>query len=119
MLHEVLDRLDAQLRRVGIEKSLLVRMTGCPNGWARPYMAELGLVGSGVNQYQLWLGGTPNLQRLAQPFLQRMPLQELETTIEPLLKSWKEAGGRRSFGDHIQRLGDQTVAELLGTSAPA
>ena len=119
ILPEVLDRLDAQLRRLGIEKSLLVRMTGCPNGCARPYMAELGLVGSGVNQYQLWLGGTPNLQRLAQPFLQRMPLQELETTIEPLLKSWKEAGGRRSFGDHIQRLGDQTVAELLGTSAPA
>ena len=119
ILPEVLDRLDAQLRRLGIEKSLLVRMTGCPNGCARPYMAELGLVGSGVNQYQLWLGGTPNLQRLAQPFLQRMPLQELETTIEPLLKSWKDAGGRRSFGDHIQRLGDQTVAELLGTSAPA
>ena len=82
-------------------------------------MAELGLVGSGVNQYQLWLGGTPNLQRLARPFLQRMPLDDLETTIEPLLKSWKAAGGRRSFGDHIQRLGDQTVAELLGTSAPA
>ncbi|MEB3167543.1 MAG: NADPH-dependent assimilatory sulfite reductase hemoprotein subunit, partial [Synechococcaceae cyanobacterium] len=47
ILPEVLDRLDAQLRRLEIEKSLLVRMTGCPNGCARPYMAELGLVGDG------------------------------------------------------------------------
>ena len=113
----VLERLDALLRRLEIEKSLLVRMTGCPNGCARPYMAEIGLVGSGVNQYQLWLGGTPNLQRLAQPFLQRMPLDDLETTLEPLFISWKEAGGRRSLGDHVQKLGDQAVAELLGAPA--
>ena len=119
VLPNVLNRLEQQLERLEIEKPLLLRMTGCPNGCARPYMAELGLVGSGVNQYQLWLGGTPNLQRLARPYLQRMPLDDLETTIEPLLRSWKDAGGRRSFGDHIQRLGDQTVAELLGTSAPA
>ena len=44
----MLDRLDAQLRRLEIEKSLLVRMTGCPNGCARPYMAELGLRATGV-----------------------------------------------------------------------
>ena len=113
----MLERLDALLRRLEIEKSLLVRMTGCPNGCARPYMAEIGLVGSGVNQYQLWLGGTPNLQRLAQPFLQRMPLDDLETTLEPLFISWKEAGGRRSLGDHVQKLGDQAVAELLGAPA--
>ena len=92
-------------------------MTGCPNGCARPYMAELGLVGNGVNQYQLWLGGTPNLQRLARPYLEKLPLDDLETTIEPLLLSWKAAGGRRSFGDHIEKLGDQAVSELLETAA--
>ena len=113
----VLERLDAQLRRLEIDKSVLIRMTGCPNGCARPYMAELALVGSGVNQYQLWLGGSANLQRLAQPFLQRMPLEELEQTIEPLLISWKQAGGRRSLGDHVEKLGDQAVSELLGAAA--
>ena len=96
---------------------MLIRMTGCPNGCARPYMAELGLVGNGVNQYQLWLGGTPNLQCLARPFIEKLPLAELEATIEPLLLSWKAAGGRRSLGDHIAKLGDQTVAELLSTAA--
>ena len=117
ILPDVLDRLDAQLRRLEIEKSLLVRMTGCPNGCARPYMAELGLVGNGVNQYQLWLGGTPNLQRLARPYLEKLPLDDLETTLEPLLLSWKAAGGRRSFGDHIEKLGDQEVSALLTASA--
>ena len=99
------------------EKSLLVRMTGCPNGCARPYMAELGLVGNGVNQYQLWLGGTPNLQRLARPYMEKLPLDDLEKTLEPLLLSWKAAGGRRSFGDHIEKLGDQEVNALLTASA--
>ena len=113
-LPDVLERLEAQLDRLEIEKSILVRMTGCPNGCARPYMAELGLVGDGVNQYQLWLGGTPNLSRLAEPYLERMPLDELESTIEPLLLGWKAAGGRRSFGDYVAKLGHDQVKELLG-----
>ena len=113
VLPDVLERLDSQLKQLEIKKSILVRMTGCPNGCARPYMAELGLVGSGVNQYQLWLGGSANLQQLARPFLQKMPLEDLEATIEPLLQSWKEAGGRRGFGEHISKLGDATVQEML------
>ena len=113
VLPDVLERLDSQLNHLEIKKSILVRMTGCPNGCARPYMAELGLVGSGVNQYQLWLGGSANLQQLARPFLQKMPLEDLETTIEPLLQSWKKAGGRRGFGEHITKLGDATVQEML------
>ena len=117
ILPSVLDRLDALLQRLDIDQSLLVRMTGCPNGCARPYMAELGLVGSGVNQYQLWLGGTPNLQRLARPFLQKMPLDQLESTLEPLLIDWKQCGVRRSFGAHINRIGDDFVRQLLGTEA--
>jgi sulfite reductase (ferredoxin) len=119
VLPGVLERLDALLSRLEIRRPVLVRMTGCPNGCARPYMAELGLVGSGVNQYQLWLGGTPNLARLAEPYLQRLCLDDLEQTLEPLLRSWKEAGGRRSFGDHVARLGRPAVMDLLATADPA
>ena len=80
-------------------------------------MAELGLVGDGVNQYQLWLGGTPNLTRLAEPYLEKMPLEKLESTIEPLLLGWKAVGGRRSFGDYVAKLGREQVQELLGSAA--
>ncbi len=117
ILPQVLDRLDAQLRRLEIEKPMLVRMTGCPNGCARPYMAELGLVGDGVNQYQVWLGGTPNLTRLAEPYVEKMPLEKLESTLEPLLLGWKAAGGRRSFGDYVAKLGREQVESLLAATA--
>jgi sulfite reductase (ferredoxin) len=116
---EVLERLDNQFQRLGISKSVLVRMTGCPNGCARPYMAEIGLVGSGVDQYQLWLGGTPNLSQLAEPYLERMPLEQLETTLEPLLQAWNQAGGRRSFGAFVHASGREQVLELLqGSTRP-
>jgi len=115
ILPAVLERLEGLRQRLGISKSFLVRMTGCPNGCARPYMAEIGLVGSGVDTYQLWLGGTPGLTSLARPFLERMPLAELETTLEPLLRAWEdEAGPRTSLGDWIAKVGDERVSALLG-----
>ena len=116
-LPAVLERLEAQFRRLGIDKPVLVRMTGCPNGCARPYMAEIGLVGSGVDQYQLWLGGTPGLNNLAEPYLEKMPLDALETTLEPLLQAWKQAGGRRSLGAFIAAAGRQQVSTLLASGS--
>ncbi len=112
-LPSVLERVENLLNKLEINTPILIRMTGCPNGCARPYMAELALVGSGLNQYQLWLGGTPNLQHLAKPFLQRMPLETLESTLEPLLINWKETGKNSSLGEHIKKLGDQVVLDLL------
>jgi sulfite reductase (ferredoxin) len=116
ILPAVLDRLDALLQKLGISKSVLVRMTGCPNGCARPYMAEIGLVGSGVDQYQLWLGGSPNLSRLAEPYLEKMPLEQLEATLEPLLQAWQAAGGRRSLGDFVVKSGRPAVEALLAAA---
>ncbi|MFM9100633.1 MAG: NADPH-dependent assimilatory sulfite reductase hemoprotein subunit, partial [Cyanobium sp.] len=119
ILPEVLERLEAQFQALGIERQVLVRMTGCPNGCARPYMAEIGLVGSGVNAYQLWLGGTPGLTQLARPYLQRLPLERLEATLEPLLCAWRDSGGRRSFGAFVNSLGEGQVEALLGADEPA
>ena len=113
ILPAVLERLDTLLQRNGISKSVLVRMTGCPNGCARPYMAEIGLVGSGVDQYQLWLGGTPNLSRLAEPYLEKMALADLEVTLEPLLQAWQGAGGRSSLGDFVTKSGRPAVDAWL------
>ena len=56
-------------------KQMHVRMTGCPNGCARPYMAEVGLVGDGPNSYQLYLGGSSNQTRLAEVYMERMKMQ--------------------------------------------
>lgn len=52
----ILDRIRALLIKVGLEQEhFIIRMTGCPNGCARPYLAELGFVGNGPDTYQIWL----------------------------------------------------------------
>ena len=113
ILPEVLTRIENLLTDMNIEKTILFRMTGCPNGCTRPYMAELALVGSGQNKYQLWLGGSKNLQRLAKPYLQRMELDDLEKTIQPLLEFWKNNSAEKDFGDFINNQKESFITNLL------
>ncbi len=113
ILPEVLIRIEKLLNDMNIEKTILFRMTGCPNGCTRPYMAELALVGSGQNKYQLWLGGSKNLQRLAKPYLQRMELDDLEKTIQPLLEYWKISSTKIDFGDFINNQKESLITNLL------
>ncbi|KAI5017098.1 hypothetical protein ZWY2020_037476 [Hordeum vulgare] len=76
----ILKRIRAVFDKVGIkeEESVVVRITGCPNGCARPYMAEVGFVYDGPNSYQIWLGGTPNQTTLAEMFMNKVKLQDIE-----------------------------------------
>ena len=76
-LPDVNRRIRSLLGNLGFDESeqFVIRMTGCPNGCTRPYMAELGFVGDGPNSYQLWLGGTPSQTRLAEAFKERMKIQ--------------------------------------------
>ena len=113
ILPSVLKRIDDLIKSLNINKSILLRMTGCPNGCTRPYMAELALVGSGQNKYQLWLGGSKNLQRLAKPYLQRMELDDLEKTLKPLLIHWKECDLDSDFGDFINSQSESLIINLL------
>ncbi len=113
ILPQVLTRIEKLLNNLNIEKTILFRMTGCPNGCTRPYMAELALVGSGQNKYQLWMGGSKNLQRLAKPYLQKMDLEDLEKTIKPLLESWKKSSSKIDFGDFINNQKDSIIVDLI------
>lgn len=69
-------------------------MTGCPNGCARPYMAEIGLVGDGPNSYQLYLGGSANQTRLAEVYMERMKMQVRASCI--IRRVWVHMGGFRA-----------------------
>ena len=108
VLPEMLARIKDVMVRVGLpaDEPLVVRMTGCPNGCARPYMAELGFVGSAPEAYQVWLGGTPNQTRLAVPFVEKLPAAELESFLEPLFAYFKQARAEgESFGEFCHRVG--------------
>ncbi len=113
ILPDILERIDNLLKSLDIEKTILFRITGCPNGCSRPYMAELALVGSGLNKYQLWLGGSKNLQRLAKPYLQRMPLENMETILTPLLLEWSKYSLDVDFGDFVDKNEDSFILDLL------
>ncbi len=107
VLPSIIERIKKLLVQVGLPDShFVIRMTGCPNGCARPYMAELGLVGSAPNAYQIWLGGTPNQTRLAEAYLEKCPDEEIEKHLEPLLIYFKqEKKSDESFGEFCARVG--------------
>ncbi|KAL0389321.1 UNVERIFIED_CONTAM: Sulfite reductase 1 [ferredoxin], chloroplastic [Sesamum calycinum] len=95
-------------------ESVVIRITGCPNGCARPYMAELGLVGDGPNSYQIWLGGTPNQTSLAKTFKDKVKIQDFEKVLEPLFYHWKRKRlSKESFGDFTNRVGHEKLLELV------
>jgi len=121
IIPQVLERIQQLLIQVGLQdEHFVVRMTGCPNGCARPYMAELGLVGSGPNQYQLWLGGSPDQTRLARPLIDRVPLDDLEVTLEPLFVYFRDARQpRESFGDFCDRIGLHALQQFRDTYDPS
>mgnify|MGYP000490872319 CR=1 FL=1 len=103
----VLGRIRELLAQVGLpDESFIVRMTGCPNGCARPYLAELAFVGNGPNTYQVWLGAAPNQTRLAKVYLEKMNLDDLEATLKPVFTFFKnERHPSESFGDFCDRVG--------------
>lgn len=92
------------------DDTLIVRMTGCPNGCARPYMAELGFVGDGPNSYQVYLGGNLAQTQLAQLYADRVKLKDLDAFLEPLFQAFAQTRtqGER-FGDWAARLGTSGV----------
>ncbi|XP_060667898.1 sulfite reductase [ferredoxin], chloroplastic [Ziziphus jujuba] len=113
---DILKRIRAVFEKVGLKysESMVIRVTGCPNGCARPYMAELGLVGDGPNSYQIWLGGKPNQTSLARPFMNKVKIQDLEKVLEPLFYHWKrKRQSKEPFGDFTTRLGFEKLQELV------
>jgi sulfite reductase (ferredoxin) len=114
---DILVRIRSLLEKVGLpNEHFIVRMTGCPNGCARPYLAELAFVGTGPNMYQVWMGAAPNQTRLAKVFLEKMNIDDLEKTLEPvfvLFKKEKKSG--ESFGDFCDRIGLDAIHQFAGT----
>ncbi len=119
-LPSVLARVRKLLVRLGLENETFVtRMTGCPNGCARPYMAELGFVGSAVDEYQVWLGGSFNATRLAQPYVQRLHIDHLEKGLEPLFVYFKnERLAEEGFGDFCDRIGNEDLRKFADAYVP-
>jgi sulfite reductase (ferredoxin) len=114
-LPEVIDELDLELQRLGLDQETIsVRMTGCPNGCARPYQSEVGLVGRSGDKYTVFVGGNLVGSRLNYQLKDLVPLKDIVRTLRPVLESFKvQRQGDESFGDYCQRVGPDTLRSLV------
>lgn len=111
-LPDLITKIDSILDEFGLSKEeIVIRMTGCPNGCGRPYLAEIGLIGKSPGYYNLYLGGSFNGSRLNNLYKETIPeqkiLEELRIIIEDFSKSRIE---NERFGDFVIR--KKYVAEI-------
>ena len=87
-----------------------MRMTGCPNGCARPYTADLAFVGRSLGKYVVYVGGNMEGTRLAPTYADLVPLDQLVPTVRPLFERFRDERlpGER-FGDFWARVGLQPL----------
>ena len=105
-LPSLITRLEALLAEVGLAgQEITIRMTGCPNGCARPYMAEIGLVGKAPGRYQVWLGGNEASTRLNRLYRDMVKDPDIVTELRPLFARYaqEQLAGER-FGDWVARV---------------
>ncbi|SDM20856.1 sulfite reductase (NADPH) beta subunit [Modicisalibacter muralis] len=106
-LPSLIDKLDNVMDEAGLaDDAIVVRMTGCPNGCARPYLAEIGFVGKALGRYNLYLGGNFTGERLNKLYRENIDeatvMQELTALIQRYAKE-REDG--EHFGDFVIRAG--------------
>jgi sulfite reductase (ferredoxin) len=111
--------IDAELVALGLhDRGINVRMTGCPNGCARPYVAEIGLVGRTLNRYDLRLGGDANGLRLNETVETGVPLEEIVPRLRPILEAYRsEQRANETFGEFCARQGVAGLQSLAAVPA--
>ena len=105
MLPGFIDRIEKLLAEAGLaDEEIIIRSTGCPNGCARPYMAEIGFVGKAPGRYQVWLGGDHTGSRLNRLWKEVIKEDEMEGEFRPVFTRFaQERQPGERFGDWCQR----------------
>ena len=106
MLPGMLDRIETLCDQAGLKgEEIIIRSTGCPNGCARPYMAELAFVGKGPGRYQVYVGGNAAGTRLNRVWKDMLKEAELESELGPVLSRFaRERSDGERFGDWCDRV---------------
>jgi sulfite reductase (ferredoxin) len=108
----ILDRFEEELEGLGLRDApLTIRMTGCPNGCARPYTADLAFVGRSLGLYNVYVGGGLAGDRLVDLYRADVAIDDLLSSVRPLLARWAaERSEGEGLGDFYQR--------IIGRSSP-
>jgi sulfite reductase (ferredoxin) len=115
VLPGIIDQIEVELARLGLSaEAFAIRMTGCPNGCARPYNADIGLVGKTADKYTIYLGGRILGDRLNFIYQDLVPTDRIATTLVPVFTCFKsERQEGEGFGDFCDRLGPEKLAALV------
>jgi sulfite reductase (NADPH) hemoprotein beta-component len=110
-LPELLDKIEDSLKQHGLQdQDINIRMSGCPNGCSRPYLAEIGLVGKAPGRYQLYLGAARDGSRLNRLVLENVDEQGILRALDQALIQFKyDRKDTESFGDYAHRIGSDLV----------
>ncbi|KAJ1665986.1 Sulfite reductase [NADPH] subunit beta [Coemansia sp. RSA 1813] len=106
-LPRLIDLLDTILDEAGLRHdAIVIRMTGCPNGCARPYNAEIAFVGKAPGAYNLYLGGSHSGERLNKIFRETLTEEQILEVLAPIIKQYAlERNDAEHFGDFVIRKG--------------
>ena len=106
ILPGLIDRIEKLCAEVGLAgQEIIIRSTGCPNGCARPYLAEIGFVGKSPGCYQIWLGSDAAGTRLNRVWKDMVRDPDIENELRPLLTRYaKERNNSERFGDFCYRV---------------
>lgn len=101
----LISKVEPLLTKHGLQQeNIIMRMTGCPNGCARPYAAEIGLVGTHPGKYNLHLGGDNEGERLNKLYRESLDEGEILLQLDDLFASFsRERNKSESFGDYTLR----------------
>src|SRR5262249_10266794 len=111
----VVAAIEARLRGYGLEhERVSIRITGCPNGCARPYTGDIGIVGRIPGFYSLYVGGDFEGTRLNTLFADKVAFHDIAETLDPLFElfSLSRIAGE-GFGDFCHRLGLSALQRAL------
>jgi sulfite reductase (ferredoxin) len=119
VLPDVVADLEGELERLGVADAVLtVRMTGCPNGCARPYTADLAFVGRSLNKYGVFVGGSMLGTRLGTLYADLVPRDRLVATVRPLFERYRdERLDDERFGDFCYRVGIDALRASVPVSS--
>lgn len=119
VLPDIVAGIDGALSGADLDgHAVRVNVTGCPNGCARPYTAEIGIVGRTKRNYDLYVGGSVGGERLAERLRADVPLGEMPALLAPVFARFAADGtAGESFGDYCARVGTAHLETLL--PAPA
>jgi sulfite reductase (ferredoxin) len=117
-LPNVVKELEGEVARLGLEGEVFaVRMTGCANGCARPYNADVGIVGRAAGRYAIYLGGRRIGDRLGFLYRDGVPLEQLVAALVPVLVRFKQQRSEgETLGDFCNRVGCEGLAAAVGNA---